>query len=91
VLFQYHRICEDTLVSCLIFDDQCMDQYRGGIYTGSTSPSFGNIISQGDSSALGNTFLLDIRHIKYNLDLCPASGRFVYVDRGNSVVVHDFL
>jgi hypothetical protein len=94
VTFEDYRICEDTLVSCWIFDDDLLRPYHWqcGVYTGLTSARFANIISQGGPAA--KMLLPDVGH-NYRPFSCPASGRFVLLvrdsDNTSSVVVLDFL
>ena len=82
VSFQSYRICEDTLVSCWIDYE-----YEWGVYMGSTSPRLANVISHG-----GPVPKMTL-HKGYgcNLSLCPASGRFVFLDESNSAFVLDFF
>jgi hypothetical protein len=94
---QEYTICGDTLVSCFINSNYIYDgsgvKYQTGIYTGLTTADarFDNgIISHGGPAA--NMLLPDIGH-EYKLFPCPASGRFVRVDSGNSdsITVLDFF
>jgi len=82
VFFQDYRICEDTLVTCWFYVD------RRYIYTGLTSPRFTNLISPGGPAA--KMLLPDIGH-NYALFFCPASGRFVRLDKTNTVTILDFF
>ena len=80
--FQGYRICDDILVSW----------HRNSgyplLYTGLTSATFSNVIPQrGTASEL---FLHGIG-LRYNITLCPASGRLVRLDASNSVAVLDFF
>jgi hypothetical protein len=91
VNFEDYRFCEDTLVSCWIFDDLPYP-YQCGVYMGLTSDHFASIISHG--SAATKMLLPYIGH-GYRPFLCPASGRFVLLVRDSSntssVVVLDFF
>ena len=80
--FQGYRICHDTLVSWHRNADYPL------LYTGLISDTFSNLISQ--SGPASEIFLPDIG-LKYNLTLCPASGRLVRLDASNSVAVLDFF
>ena len=89
VSFQSYRICEDALVSCWKIygrpaEDLC------GVYTGLTSARFANVISHGGPAA---KMLLPDRDIgpDYRLFSCPASGRFILLDRSNGTFVLDFF
>ena len=85
VYFEDYRVCEDTLVSCWIFDDD--ESSQSGVYTGLTSARFADIISLGGPAA--RMLLPDSDcYIFYS---CPASGRFVLVDDNDSVAVLDFF
>jgi hypothetical protein len=85
--FQSYRICEDALVSCLIyFGDH---KYQCGVYTtGLTSARFSNVISHGHPAA---KMLLPDIGLEYGLVSCPASGRFVLLVEDNTVVVLDIF
>ena len=80
--FQGYRICDDTLVSWHRNADYPL------LYTGLISDTFSNVISQ--SGPASEIFLPDIG-LKYDLTLCPASGRVVRLDASNSVAVLDFF
>ena len=84
VSFQSYMICEDTLVSSWIDD-----QNRCRVYTGLTSARFANIISDGGPAA--RMLLLPDIVDEYRLFPCPASGRFVCLDSNDSVFVLDFF
>jgi hypothetical protein len=86
-----YSICEDTLVSCCIFDDPLdgPHQYRYGVYTGLTSARISDFISLGLAAKISES-LPNICQ-EYYLSSCPASGRFVFLNRNNSVVVLDFF
>ena len=88
VFFQDYRICEGALVSCWLFEDRHRNLYHCGIYTGLTSDRFADIISPGGPAA--KMILPDIGR-RYLLYSCPASGRFVLMDRSNSVAVLDLF
>ena len=90
VIFQDYRICEDTLVSCWIYNDLRPNEYQCGVYTGSMFPCFANCISHGGPATKMLLPDLDIG-CKYELFSCPVSGRFVRLDSNNSVVVLDFF
>jgi hypothetical protein len=87
-----YRICEDNLVSCwTCTDPRCYDrphQYQCGVYTGLTSARFANLISP--SGVATEILLPDVKH-DFCLFFCPASGRFVFLNSKNSVVVLDFF
>jgi hypothetical protein len=94
VTFEDYRICEDTLVSCWIFDDLMLHPYQCGVYTGLSSARFANIISHGGPAA--KMLLPDIgNNLRYRPFSCPASGRFVLLvrdsDNTSNVVVLDFF
>ena len=80
--FHGYRICEDTLVSWHRNADYPL------LYTGLISDTFSNVISH--SGPASRIFLPDIG-LKYDLTLCPASGRLVRLDASNSVAVLDFF
>ena len=89
VTFQDYMICEDTLVSCWIYNDGRPHQYECGAYSGLTSARSTNIISHG---GLATKILLpDNGHDEYVLFSCLAPGRFVRLDRGDSVADPDFF
>jgi hypothetical protein len=90
VFFDNYRICEDTLISCWIYEGQHQDPipYQYGVYTGLTSVRFANVTSDGRSAA--KVLLPDTGHL-YLLYSCPASGRFVLVDSLNSVTIVDLF
>ncbi|KAF8804232.1 hypothetical protein BYT27DRAFT_7170356 [Phlegmacium glaucopus] len=81
------NICEDILVSFWDTPDHC------GIYTGSILPHPTNTISHRDPSVV--SMLLPVDGCGHSHSLCPASGRFVYLDYDDGVieriVVVDFL
>ena len=81
--FESYSICEDTLVSCWISEDEC------GVFMGLTSPRFANVISHGDPRPATKISL----HIGngYHLSSCPASGRFLFLDRRSRAFVLDFF
>ena len=81
VFFQDYNICEDTVISCWY----CWDNYQRGVYTQSTSASFANVVSQVGLSAKMSP------PDNYRLYSSPASGRFVLLDRNNTVSVLDFF
>jgi hypothetical protein len=87
VFFDDYRICEDTLVTCWSYDDLRRNQYLRGVYMGSTSACFSNVISNGPAAA---KMLLPDISCKYRLYLCPASGRFVRMDSCNVSVFDVF-
>ena len=91
IIFQDYRICEDTLVSCW-FNSRShinnLDQYQCGVYTGSTSACFANVISHG--GPVPKMLLPDIGR-ECCTYWCPASGRFVLKDISNRVAVLDFF
>ena len=88
VLCEDYRICEDTFVSCWIYDVyDGPDQYQCGIYTGLTSTRFTIVSHDGPEAKM---LLPDIGY-EYRLFSCPASGRFVLLDSSNSAVVLDFF
>ena len=82
VYFEDYRVCEDTLVSCWKYRDQC------GVYTGLTSARFANATSNGDPPA--KMLLLSDVECEYTPHLCPASGRFVLLGRKNDAVLDVF-
>jgi hypothetical protein len=86
--FEDHRICEDTVVSCWVYDDYRQGEYKCGVYTGLTSPDSAHGISHGGHA--GKMLLPDIGR-RYFLYVCPASGRFVRLDGSNSVAVLDLF
>ena len=75
-----YRICEDTLVSCWIYDGHC------GVYTGLTS-RFANVTWSGD---LALTMFTSDMGCQYPPQLCPASGRFILLGRDNVAVLDVF-
>jgi hypothetical protein len=88
-------ICGDTLVTCYLSSynpEGLQEEYdQTGIYTGITTDRFDNgIISHGGPAAAMS--LPDVGS-EYDLFLCPASGRFVRVDSGDSdsIAVLDFF
>jgi hypothetical protein len=85
-----YRICEDTLVSCWIYEDRLRNpgQYQCLVYTGLTFARSANVISDGRPAA--KLLLPDIgrRYLPFS---CPASGRFVLRDSTNSVTVVDLF
>ena len=85
VLFQDYRICEDALVSCWF----CEDSNNWGVYTGSTSARFANVISDGHPAA--KMILPDIFGLIYLLNSSPESGRLVVKDITNCVSVVDLF
>ena len=89
-VYQRYNICEDTLVSCW-YDYTNPSQY--GAYIGLTLPRFAHLISHDSPSVIvpltATRPEYDRSHAR---SLCPASGRFVYLDRAiNRIVVHDFF
>ena len=90
IYFPPLMICKDTLVACFIDSD--VDEYENltvtGIYMGLTTPN--GIISHGGPAA--NMLLPDIG-CAYDLFPCPASGRFVRVEREalDGIAVLDFF
>ena len=86
--FQDFRICDDTIVSCWIYEDRRQKQYECVVYTGFTSGRFANVISHGGPAA--KMLLPKIRR-EYRIFPCPTSGRFVRLDSSNSVAVLDFF
>ena len=87
--FDGYKICEDTLVSFWLYDDE-EEAHHCEIYTESTSACFDNAISHSRPAA--KMLLPDIgRDSEYVLYPCPASGRFVRLDSNNKVAVLDFL
>jgi hypothetical protein len=87
--FHGYRICEDTLVSfCLWQSESNGYAYYRGLYTGLMSATSSSVISQyGPASKI---LLPEIR-FRYDITLCPASGRLVRLDVSNSVTVLDFF
>ena len=87
VSFEDYRICEDTLVSCWM--NSRLDQYQSGVYTELlTSARFANDISQCGPAA---KMLLPGAGQRYYFSLCPASGRLVYLDSNDNLVVSDIF
>ena len=86
--FENYRICEDTLVSCWTYYDDAHQKDSCGVYTGLTSARFADVISYGGPAA--KMLLPDIGH-EYRLFSCPASGRFIRLDFGDSIAVLDFF
>ena len=85
ISLQSYRICEDTLVACLIDFGDHGRQF--GVYTGLTSvPPHG----PGSPSPAAKMLLPDVGHT-YNFVSCPASGRFIALLEDNSVVVLDIF
>ena len=85
VSFHDARICEDTLVSCWSGGHQS----GHGLYTGLTSTRFADIISHSGPAA--KMLILPNIGCEYHLFSCPTSGRFVLLDRNNSVSVLDLF
>jgi hypothetical protein len=85
-----YRICEDTLVSCWVYNDYCQSEFKCGVYAGLTSPDSAHGISHGGPS--GKMLLPDMGR-RYLLNGCPASGRFIRLDGSNlnSIAVLDFF
>jgi len=83
--FKGYRICDDTLVSWHL---NAHANYCLLLYTGLMSATFSNVISH--SGPASEIFLPDIE-LKYDLTLCPASGRLARLDASNSVTVLDFF
>jgi hypothetical protein len=87
VTFHRYMICEDAFVSCWIYEGPVgvrPHKYHVGVYTELTSArsaNFGGLVAK---------ILPDIGH-ECHLFSCPASGRFVRLNRNNSVVVLDFF
>ena len=93
------RICEDTLVSCWFYHDYRLNEYQCGVYIGLTSPRpesahTANISHGGPSGRM----LLDKKddddgddELRYMLDGCPPTGRFVRLDGNNNVAVLDYF
>jgi hypothetical protein len=81
------NICEDILVSFWDTSDHC------GIYTGTILPHPTNTISHRDLSVV--SMLLPVDGCGHSHSLCPASGRFLYLDYYEGVieriVVVDFI
>ena len=82
--FRGYRVCEDTLVYFWRFFDYC------GVYTGLMSARLSNVILLDGPAA--KMLLPDVGPGReYDISPCPASGRFVRLDAGNSVTVLDFF
>ncbi|KAF8804221.1 hypothetical protein BYT27DRAFT_7194654 [Phlegmacium glaucopus] len=81
------NICEDTMVSFWDTSDHC------GIYTGSILSHPTNSVSHRDPYVVSMLLPMDGRGHSHSL--CPASGRFVYLDYSDGdierIVVVDFL
>ncbi|KAF8799439.1 hypothetical protein BYT27DRAFT_7263960 [Phlegmacium glaucopus] len=75
VFLDPYNICEDAFVACWDSNDQC------GVYTGLTSSHFSNVTSY---SSPGAKMLLPATGRPFSL--CPASGKFVHLDRDNGDV-----
>ena len=84
--FEDYRICEDTLVSCWSY----WDNYQCGVYTQSTFANFSNAVSHAGLAAMTSPPKLQVGR-NYRLYSCPASGRFILLDRNNTVSVLDFF
>ena len=92
VIFEDYRICEDTLVSCW-FDEKKshrpnLKEGRCGVYTGSASARFANVISDGHPAA--KMLLPDTEHTFF-ITSCPASGRLVLMDDTDNVFIVDLF
>ena len=86
VTFQDYMICEDILLSCWSYPSSNGTQC--GVYMGSTSACFANVISNAGFSV--ERLLPDIGY--YNmLSWCAASGRSVGLDSSYSLAVFDFF
>ena len=83
--FENYRICEDTVVSGWSYLNYC----QTGLYMQSTSARFVNVISH--SGLTANIMSSPDIERDYLLYLCPASGRFVLLDRSNTISVLDFF
>ena len=78
-IYRRHNICEDTLVCC--WRDNANSSHYGA-YIGLMSPRFAPAV----------IVSLPATRRDYGHSACPASGRFVYLERAlNGIVVHDFL
>ena len=87
--FEGYMICEDTLVSFWLYDDET---HHCEVCTDSTSAFLDNAILHSRPVMM---LLPDIGRgppgSGYMLYPCPASGRFILQDRNNSVAVLDFF
>jgi hypothetical protein len=83
-----YRVCEDTVVSCWVYNDDRPNESRCGVYTGLTSPHSAHGISHGGPSG---EMLLPDRGRRHLLSGCPASGRFICYNGNNSVAILDFF
>ena len=82
-----YRICEDTHVSCWVYDSLALpEEYQCGVHTGLTSARFSNLISH--SGPAGN---IKVDENEYLFFLCPASGRSVLLGSNNNVAVFDYF
>jgi hypothetical protein len=96
--FQEYKICENTLFSCWFDDDHDHHpgQYECGVYTGSKVIRFPFILHGGPAAMRLSpdlTIKLASSHsYRYDVFLCPASGRFVLRNTNyNNLVVFDLF
>ena len=84
LIIQPYSICEDNLVSCWHIGVADLKHCKVHVRT--------NTPSRGPTSTVLNVLLPNTRNVYSTLSSCPASGRFVHLDKTNcNLVVADFL